>query len=464
VTFQELELLQGHNEIKSLKYRDYFRTKQTARNTSIMAPPEFRINYFTGIPYCRMACQVISERIELDSITVTGNEEATKYVRKILKAIGGPAFVNQATMTAMEYGRAYLVPTGTDRSDGLPGVQVIPGQDMVHSIDPFTGEILEALRVYGKTREKRVLYTRTATLYLTPTGEGRWTTEQSVPTTNGKVACFPLVCRGEVNNTFGRPEAKDAFTLQDAACRIATDMAIASATMAVPQRALLGVEADDFTKRKPDGTIEKDANGDPIKMTGEQIYMARMLTVSDSAAKLAEFSAAQLQNFTIALNAVTRQAAAVLGVPQSVFGVASDANPASGDAIRQDDARLIRRAEQLTQGFETAWVDLFQYLLEVAGWGELEVQIGWVDPSLPNLATRADAVMKLATIVVGGRPLYSWEELRKKLGDSLTEIDAAKADFETNAIMDLILKSPGVDFRAQPGQVISQPVAEAVPA
>jgi hypothetical protein len=442
VTFQELELLQGHNEPKSLKYREYFRTKQTTRNTSIMAPPEFRVLYFTGVPYCRLACQVISERIELDSVTVTENAEATTYIRKVLKAIGGPAFVNQATMTAMEGGRAYLVPTGTDRTDGLPGVQVIPAGDMVHQVDPFTGEILEALRVYGKNREKRVYYTRTRTVYLSPTGEGRWSTEQSVPTVDGRVACFPLICRGEVNNTFGRPEAKDAFTLQDAACRVATDMSIASATMAVPQRALLGVEADDFTKRKPDGTIELDANGEPIKMTGEQIYMSRMLTVSDASAKLAEFAAAQLQNFTTALNAITRQAAAVLGVPQSVFGVASDANPASGDAIRQDDARLIRRAEQLIQGFEPAWADLFQYLLQVAGFGDLEVEISWVDPSLPNLSTRADAVMKLATIVVGGKPLYTWEELRRKLGDSQPEIDAAKAELETAAIMDLIVNAP----------------------
>lgn len=461
MTFAELESIQGINNSKSMTYRDYFRTKQTARNTSIMAPPEFRISYFTGISYCRLACQVISERIELDSVKVEGNEAATDYVRRVLKAIGGPAFVSQATMTAMEHGRAYLVPTGTDRTDGLPGVQVIPGQDMVHAVDPYTGEILEALRVYGKDREKRVYYTRESTVYLRPTQTGRWEPERTIPTQGGKVAAFPLVCRGEVNNTFGRPEAKDAFTLQDAACRVATDMAIASATMAVPQRALLGAEAEDFKKVNPDGTIALDANGDPVLMTAEQLYMARLLTVSDPAAKMAEFSAAQLQNFTTALNAITRQAAAILGVPQSVFGVASDANPASGDAIRQDDARLIRRAEQLTQGFEPAWSGLFSYLLEMAGYGELEVELVWVDPSLPNLATRADAVLKLATVVVGGKPLYTWEELRRKLGDSLAEIDAAKAEIETNEIMDLILQNPKTDPRAPIGTPVDPPVREA---
>jgi hypothetical protein len=440
VSFQELELVQGLNQSKSIRYRDYFRAKQTARNTSIMVPPEFRVQYFTAIPYARMACQVISERIEIDSVKA-GTDEATDFLRRVLKALGGAEFVNQAIMTAMEYGRAYLVPTGSERRDGLPGVQVIPGLDMVHFNDPYTGEILEALRVYGSDRTKRVYYTRTETTYLKPgTGANGWVVDRTVPTVDGRVACFPLVCRGEVNNTFGRPEAKDAFTLQDAACRIATDMAVASAVLATPQRVLLGAEAEDFTRRNPDGTVETNEDGTPKILSGEELYMSRLLTVSDAAAKIAEFSAAQLQNFTTALNAVTRQAAAVLGVPQSVFGVASDANPASGDAIRQDDARLIRRAEQLTSAFTPAWTGLFEYLLVQYGFGSQEVEIIWVDPSLPNLAARADAVFKLASVVAGGRPLYTWEELRKMLGDSLESIDKAKAELETNEIMDLILQ------------------------
>jgi hypothetical protein len=162
VSFKDLELLQGLNQSKSIRYRDYFRAKQTARNTSIMVPPEFRVQYFTAIPYARMACQVISERIEIDSVRAQ-TDEATEFLRRLLKALGGAEFVNQGFMTAMEYGRAYLVPTGTERRDGLPGVQVIPGMDMLHLNDPYTNEILEALRVYGADREKRVHYTRTET-------------------------------------------------------------------------------------------------------------------------------------------------------------------------------------------------------------------------------------------------------------------------------------------------------------
>jgi hypothetical protein len=436
VSFQSLRLLQQENETKSLKYKTYFRTKRTERNTSAMAPPEYKELYFTAVAFCRLACLVINERIELDSVTAQ-TSQATTFLRDTLKANGGADFVASAHLTAMEFGRAYLVPSGSERTDGTSVIQVIPGRDMVHALDPYTGEVLEALRVYGSTRERYVYYTRDSTTYLDhgPGPEGFVTIKKEENET-GKVSVFPLLCRGEVNDTFGRPEAKDAFTLQDSACRIATDMAIASATMAVPQRALLGAEPEDFAVVDPaTGNPKVNETGAPILQTADQLYTSRLLLLNDPAAKIAEYSAAQLQNFSVALNSVTRQAAAILGVPQSVFGVSSDANPASGDAQRQDDDRLIRRAEQLTRGFEPGWIDLFKYLLEVTdGFEPEEVFLRFMDPRLPNRSANADAVTKLAQIQVGDQPLYEWDELRRMLGDSDIEIEAARQRRELAAV------------------------------
>jgi hypothetical protein len=455
VSFEELERAQQKNQRLSMAYRDYFRAYQTNRNTSVMAPPAFRRTYFTAVPFSRMACQVLSERIEIDSVSAT-SEAATAHLRGILKKLGGADFVAAAHLTAMEYGRSYLVPTGSDEEDAGPGVQVVPGIDMVHKVDPVTGVVLEALRVYGSTRLKRAYYTPAATIYY-DVGAGNktgWIETSRTPTVDGRIPVFPLICRGEPDNPWGRPEAKDVFTLQDAGCRIATDLAIASATMAVPQRTLLGAESTDFQKMNPDGTIQKDDKGNPVYQTADELYMARLLVINDSAAKIAEYSAAQLQNFTTALNAVTRQAAAVLGIPQSVFGVASDSNPASGDAIRQDDARLIRRAEQLTRGFEPAWVGLFEYLLVASPFGFEPVTIRWVDPALPNLAAMADQVSKLASVMVDGRPLYTWRELRLRMGDPVEEVDQAQDDFERDQITQAITQpggSPGEQRNAPPG-------------
>lgn len=442
MSFESLSLLQGVNEGVSLNYFLYFRAHQTPRNTSLMAPPEYRYAYFTSVSFCRVACQILSERIELNTV-VAGSDAATEFLQKTLKANGGADMMNQAHLSAMEYGRSYLIPSGSDREDGSPVIQVVQARDMVHAIDPFTGDVIEALRVYGHKREKRAYYTQTSTVYLVSSGNGFVPDPEApeVPTNNGQCAVFPLMCRQDIGKPWGRPEAKDAFKLQDAACRVATDMSIASATMATPQRVLLGAEPEDFQEKNPDGTPRLDADGNPVLTTGDQLYTSRLFTMSDPLAKIAEFSAAQLQNYSIALNSITRQAAAILGVPQSIFGVASDSNPASGDAMSQDDARLVRRAEQLTRGFEPGWVGLFEYLLDTNGFESQSgtVKLRWYNPQLPNLASRAAAVFQLAAVVTDGKPLYDWDALHQLLGDDQVDIDAMRDRIEKQAIENALL-------------------------
>jgi hypothetical protein len=70
--------------------------------------------------------------------------------------------------------------------------------------------------------------------------------------------------------------------------------------------------------------------------------------------------------------------------------------------------------------------------------GTHEVGIRWTDPSLPNLAGRADAVQKLSSIQTNGQPLYTWQELRRKLGDSDAEIKAAEEARELQSVQDLL--------------------------
>lgn len=459
MSFQDMLNIQSINEGRSQEYRDYFRAKRTVRNTSIMAPPELRDAYWTKVSYCRLACQVINERIDLDSVTAS-SADATVFINSVLEVNGGADLVARADIAAMEYGRSYLVPTGSDRDDGLPMVQVVTGRDMVHRINAYTGELTEALQTFGWSRDRYVYWNRESQIRLTliqhkgerfpdatvvfpPTDDFK-TNDQypgffvKIEALDGEIPVFPIMCRGEDDNTFGRPEAKDIFGLQDAGIRVTTDLVITSASMGSPKHVLLGAEFSDFA--------EHDADGEPIPGTepsAEELYTSRVLTISDSAARIAEFSAAQLQNFTTALNSITRNVASTMGIPLSVFGVASDANPSSGDAMTQDDKRLIRRAETLTRGFEPGYRDLFRYLLEAEGFGTQTVVLRWTDPSLPNLAGRADAVLKLSTIKdANGNSVYTWQELRRMLGDPESEIRQAEDDRELTNIQTLLNEPP----------------------
>lgn len=466
MSFVEMLNIQAVNETKSNRYKTYFRAKQTPRNTSVVAPPELRTLYFTSVSYCRLGCQVINERIDLDSITAVGKDTdaANEFLAKVLKVNGGADMVASAHLQAMEYGRAYIVPTGSTRDDGIPILSVVPGRDMVHRINAYTGEIIEALQVFGMFRNSYVYWEPGQMTTYLPKPEDPMATvvfpedgfgesdhpgyySKTVPV-EGPIPVFPLMCRGEPGNTFGRPEAKDVFLLQDSACRYATDMSIASALMGTPKEFLLGAEQSDFG--------EHDAQGKPVPDTvpsKEDLYMSRFITISDPAVKLAQASAAQLQNFTTALNNSDRRAASTMGVPVSTFGVASDANPQSGDAQQEDDKRLIRRSEQLIRGFEPGWIELGEYLLSQYGFGTQEVVVRWMDPSLPNLAGRVDAVQKLSTITASdGKPLYTWQELRRKLGESDEEIKAAEADRELMTVQQILTQPSPTENQNQGAQ------------
>jgi hypothetical protein len=429
--FMELQAAQLINEQKSANYHAYYAAKRTVRNTSPMCPPELRGSFHTSAAFVRLAVEAIEERITLDSVTAE-TPEATAYIRDVLKANGGSTLISTVHLAALEGGRAYVIPSGSTRPDGSPILTVVPAGDAVHSVDPYTGEIAEVLRVYGDKRQNRAHYTATETVYYEQSNTGALIEVNRVANT-GRVPVFVFICRNFVNDTYGRPEGKDIFSLQDAATRVLTDMSVASAFMAVPQRVILGAESSDFAAQDDEGEQVGPAP------TGDQLYTARLLMIGDANVKIAEFASAQLQNFSTALNSITRQAAAKVGVPQSVFGVASDANPSSGDSMRQDDARLISRAERLTSAFETSWASLFEFLIAInPALSDETVTLRWVDASLPNLAARADAISKLAGITVGGQALYTRRELLERLGESADTIDRMLADEEVTALQALI--------------------------
>lgn len=433
MSLDSLRRLQKTNELKSKTYSDYFRCRRTDRNTDPMIPPELRDSHWTSVPFIRLGCQALEERISLDSVSGE-TQEASDFLRETLRGNGGSALISAVHLAALEGGRAYIVPSASDRADRLPVLTVVPASDMVHTVDSYTGEWDEALRVWGSNRQNWTLYTREGTTTGVTDANGRETITESGAVT----PIFPFICRGDNDATFGRPEGKDVFRLQDTATRIASNLSVASSALAVPQRVLIGAAPEDFAPVEVDEDTGEELPGNPPAT--EELYMSRLLTLGDPGAKIAEFGAAQLQNFSVALNSITRMAAAVMGVPQSVFGVASDANPASGDSMRQDDARLISRAERLTRGFEPTWVDLFAYLLSVVSL-PTAVSLDWVDAALPTISSRADAATKLAAISVSGQPLLTRHYILKLLGVREEDIEQMDSELEVSDIRTLLRNS-----------------------
>ncbi|MES8850834.1 hypothetical protein U6Q94_12205, partial [Cutibacterium acnes] len=142
--------------------------------------------------------------------------------------------------------------------------------------------------------------------------------------------------------------------------------------------------------------------------------MTILKVTSNKDAKFGSWDAAQLSNFTDAVNAMLRWCGGMLGLPTRYLGQ-DTVNPASEGAIRADEARLIRNVERMNvyDGDSWAWVMGLRERLRTGEWlpGN-EIRALWHDPATPTYSQRADALTKMA----GGVPILSREGVWDELG------------------------------------------------
>ncbi|MDK6572226.1 hypothetical protein QP277_25655, partial [Escherichia coli] len=102
-----------------------------------------------------------------------------------------------------------------------------------------------------------------------------------------------------------------------------------SELMATPQRIIFGSSVDEL--------------GGPDK-NGLELYTSSYIAVEDPTGKAVQLPAAELRNYTEALTQLLKMAAAYTGLPPQYLSY-SDDNPASAEAIKASESRLVRHCE-----------------------------------------------------------------------------------------------------------------------
>ena len=93
--------------------------------------------------------------------------------------------------------------------------------------------------------------------------------------------------------------------------------------------------------------------------------------------------------------------AAEAGIPAAYLGFTTD-NPASADAIRAGEARLVKRAERRQTVFGRSWTEVGRLALLVRDGSvpdtfDTAVNNRWRDPATPTRAAAADEALKLTS-------------------------------------------------------------------
>jgi len=166
-----------------------------------------------------------------------------------------------------------------------------------------------------------------------------------------------------------------------------------------------------------------------------EAYIANVLAFDDPDGKIAQFAAAELQNFVNGMRQLEKLVAGDTGLPPQYLSFATD-NPASADAIRASETRLVTKTERKCNIFGESWESVMRLAVLVM---DREVpreayrmETVWRNPATPSFAAMADGGLKLATTNAPAGPAVMPLELaRKKLGFSDGDMKwAAKLDLE----------------------------------
>lgn len=335
--------------------------------------------------------------------------------------------------------RAYVaVGAQDDGSTGIPLTTVESPLEMFALIDPRTRQPRAALKRWKDDydfatqtqAQNATLYLPDATVWFDqgPTG---WREIGRDEHRLGTPPIAALTNRARLADRYGRSElTPPLLSLSHAANKIATDMMVAAEFHAIPLRALFGVGPDDF----------EDASGN--RLTGLQLLMSRLLTVPDGGAgsepvRAHEFSSSSLNNFHDTLGQLARHVSGLLGLDPSVLGMSTGDNPASAEALRSRETRLIKRAERKQGGFGGGWNRWAQLVrrFQDGDWDPAarRVRTQWRDAATPTRAQAADAAVKLVT-----GQIIPKQQAREDLGYTPSQQRRMEAQDKANAAMDPI--------------------------
>lgn len=405
------------------------------------------------INWPQMVVDSVEERLRLEGFK-TGDRELDGELWRVWLASEMQIGFRMAVVDSMVMRRAYIC-VGTNEEDPqTPLVTPESPLEVYADVDPRTRKVRSALRRVNEIDPAGGIGRRYATLYLPDqtiwcVDDGGWVEERRDVHGLGRVPVVPLVNRPRLRSAtraprnqtverMGRSDLDPIIPLSDAACKLATDMMVAAEFVAIPLRALFGV--DNFV----------DELGNP--QTPLQAMLGRLLTIPDENVKAYEFAAAQLANFTTALSAMAQTVASVSGLPPHYLGMSSD-NPASAEAIAGSEARLATRAERKQDSATVTAVRVARLIrrFQTGSWDDDLATMGadWRNVRTPTVAAMADAAVKLYT--TSPKPIVPLRQTRERLGFEDNEIDLMEVEDDKAAAMDPV------------GQLVSMTAAEQMP-
>lgn len=349
------------------------------------------------INWPRLVVDSVEERMDVRGFRLPGQDRGDADMWKLWQYNNLDELSQQAHVDTLVMGRSYVIVGANEDDDSSPRITVESPLEAYACHDPRTRKVAAAYKKWsdtdpdGKTIEYATLYLPDSTRYYRKT-DGKWVLDPEYPVDEhnlGVVPVVPLVNRARTGQMDGVSELKDVIPLSDAGCKAATDMMVTSEFHAAPRRWALGFDPEDF----------QDENGNKVSAFSRiigRIWASRKTT--KEGAQVGQFPEAQLSNFHETLKLLAQFVASLGALPPQFLGFTTD-NPASADAMRSSETRLIKRAERKRVPWSGTWEEVMRIADRIKNgeWREdlKQMETLWVPAATPTVAQQADAAVKL---------------------------------------------------------------------
>lgn len=383
----------------------YYDGLQKMQDLGIAIPPSLS-NLRTVVGWPKIGVDSLDERLCIEGFRYPGATDVDDDLADIWQSNNMDSEHTLINLDAMVYGRAYIV-VGLDDD----GQAVMTGEsplNMTALFDARMRKVTAALQIYLDSdftsdmygQEVAALYLPGRTIHMArnatsggaPIGQrGQW---EIFDRDNHGFPDPPVVRvanRQRLGNRDGLSEITAEWRNQtDMGCRTALAMDIGREFHAAPRRYILGASEENFQK----------ADGTPV--SAWQTYLSQIWAIErDENGELptvGEFKTGDPAAYTKLLDECRKEMSGLTGCPPHYFGLNSDGNPASADAIRSNEARLEKRARRKQVVLSDAYEDAMRLAVLVRD-GSLpdqatRIEADWADPSTPTLAATADALTK----------------------------------------------------------------------
>ena len=303
---------------------------------------------------------------------------------------------------------------------------------------------------------------------------GQWYVESDERNPVGSMLMVPLVNDADIDKPLGHPVLTPELTsIVDKAVRDVLRMDVGAEFFTTPQRWATGIAADLFSRPLVDDDgkpVLDEETGKPVLVTDEakklRAYLGSLWAFTKDedgdTPQLGQFPAGDANNFIMTYENDAQRFSGASLVPLAQLGVMGNTYTSS-DALSASNDPLILDVQGINDGLKDSLWQVARLMMAVSAGVRLDqltaeqdgVMASFRDPSMPTLASRADAWTKLGGLdssIVGTRVFYEGVGLDQATIDRLM---SEKQDQSEARVTDAIF-SAATTFRQQQPQSVQQ--------